>query len=111
MRVTNLYSNSGNKVANQFNIEHNGVDYFQSYDTVIARYKPYYLEVTEDYNYSNTTSKYFRQWLKQWGYTDKEVDRLKKLLSASDVGSDVVLELDNGSKCDVHYCKADSFNL
>lgn len=111
MRVTNLYSNSGNKVANQFNIEHNGVDYFQSYDTVIARYKPYYLEVTEDYNYSNTTSKYFRQWLKQWGYTDKEVDRLKKLLSASDVGSDVVLELDNGSKCDIHYCKADSFNL
>lgn len=111
MLVTNLYSSNGNKVANQFNIEHNGVDYFQSYETVIARYKPYYLEVTEDYNYSNTTSKYFRQWLKQWDFSDKEIDKLKKLLSASDVGVDVEWTLDNGSKCDVHYCKADSFNL
>lgn len=101
MRVQNLYSTSGSKVANQYNIEHNGVDYFQSYDTVIARYKPYYLEVTEDYNYSNTTSKYFKQWLKQWDFTDKEIDRLKKLLSASEVGADVEWKLDNGSKCDV----------
>lgn len=112
MKVTNLTSpRSGGKVANQFNVEHNGVDYFQSYDTVIARYKPFYLEVTEDYNYSNTTSKYFKQWLEQWGYTSSEVDKLKKLLSARNVGADIVWVLDNGNKCDVYYCKADSFNL
>ena len=111
MLVTNVYSSNGNKVANQFNIEHNGVDYFQSYETVIARYKPYYLEVTEDYNYSNTTSKYFRQWLKQWYFSDKEIDKLKKSLAKSDVGVDIEWQLDNGSKCDIHYCKADSFNL
>lgn len=111
MRVQNLYSTSGNKVANQYNIEHNGVDYFQSYDTVVARYKPYYLEVTEDYNYSNTTSKYFKQWLKQWDFTDKEIDKLKKLLSASEVGADVEWTLDNDSKVIVYYAKADSFNL
>lgn len=112
MKVTNLTSpRSGGKVANQFNVEHNGVDYFQSYDTVIARYKPYNLEVTEDYNYSNTTSKYFRQWLEQWGFNRNEVDNLKKLLSSSDVGVELEWILDNGSKCDVTYIKADSFNL
>lgn len=111
MLVTNLYSSNGNKVANQFNIEHNGVDYFQSYETVIARYKPYYLEVTEDYNYSNTTSKYFRQWLKQWGYNDKEVDRLKKLLSASSVGHEFEWVLDNGSKTVVYYASENTIDL
>lgn len=112
MKVTNLTSpRTGAKVANQFSIYHNGCEYFQSYDTVIAKKDNSGYTISSNYNYSNTTSKYFSQWLKQWGYTDKEVDRLKKLLSASDVGSDVVLELDNGSKCDIHYCKADSFNL
>ena len=112
MKVTNLTSpRSGAKVANQYNIEHNGVNYFQSYDTVIARYKPCYLEVTEDYNYSNTTSKYFRQWLEQWGFNRAEVDSLKKMLSNAKVGEEYEWTLDNGSKCDVHYCKADSFNL
>lgn len=112
MKVTNLTSpRSGAKVANQYNIEHNGVDYFQSYDTVIARYKPYNLEVTEDYNYSNTTSKYFKQWLEQWGYTSSEVDKLKKLLSASEVGAEFEWVLDNGNKTVVYYAKADSYDL
>lgn len=111
MLVTNLYSSNGNKVANQFNIEHNGVDYFQSYETVIARYTPYYLEVTEDYNYSNITSKYFRQWLKQWDFTDKEIDRLKKLLSKMDTKKDFDWELDNGSKVIVYYAGDDGLSL
>ena len=112
MKVINLTSTQGNKVANQFSIEHNGVDYFQSYDTVIARYKSevYYLEVTTDYNYSNTTSKYFKQWLKQWDFTDKEIDNLKKLLSNSTVGSDIEWILDNGSKVVVYYCDEYSFS-
>ena len=110
MKVTNLTSPQGNLVANQFNVEVNGVDYFQSYDTVIARYKPYNLEVTEDYNYSNTTSKYFRQWLKQWGYNDGEIDKLKKLLSKSTANAELELILDNGSKLSVYYTK-DGYNL
>jgi hypothetical protein len=111
MKVTNLTSpRSGGKIANQFSIEHNGVDYFQSYDTVIARYKPYYIEITTDYNYSNTTSKYFKQWLKQWDFTDKEIDNLKKMLSNSTVGSDIEWILDNGSKVVVYYCDEYSFS-
>lgn len=111
MKVTNLTSpRSGAKVANQFSIEHNGVDYFQSYDTVIARYKPYYLEVTEDYNYSNTTSRYFKQWLGDWGFNASEVDKLKKLLSATDTGNEVEWILDNGNKISVYYCDKYSFS-
>lgn len=112
MRVTNLTSpRTGAKVANQYNIEHNGVDYFQSYDTMIARYKPNYLEVTEDYNYSNTTSKYFKQWLGQWGITPNEVDRLKKLLSNSvPNGGDFDWLLDNGNRIVVYYT-SDGFSL
>lgn len=112
MKVTNLTSpRSGAKVANQYNIEHNGVDYFQSYDTVIARYKPYYLEVNCDYNYSNTTSKYFRQWLEQWDFTRAEVDNLKKLLANAKAQTEFEWILDNGSKVIVYYAGADSFNL
>lgn len=112
MKVTNLTSpQSGAKVANQYNIEVNGVDYFQSYDTVIARYKPYYLEVTEDYNYSNTTSKYFRQWLEQWGFNRGEVDNLKGLLKNGTVGVEFCWILDNGDKVVVFYAKADSFSV
>lgn len=111
MRVTNLYSNSGNKVANQFNIEHNGVDYFQSYDTVIARYKPYYLEVTEDYNYSNTTSKYFRQWLEQWGMNRGEIDNLRGLLRNATVGEEFYWILDNNNKIVVYLAEKGAFSL
>lgn len=112
MKITNLTSpQSGAKVAQQYNLEMNGVDYFQSYDTVIARYKPYYLEVTEDYNYSNTTSKYFRQWLEQWDYNRNEVDNLKKMLSKAKVGEEFELTLDNDSKLVVFYAKEGSFNL
>lgn len=112
MRVTNLTSQRTRaKVANQYNIEHNGVYYFQSYDTVIARYKPDYLEVTEDYNYRKTTSRYFKQWLGQWGFTPSEVDRLKKMLSKAKVGEEYELTLDNNSKVIVYYAEADSFSL
>ena len=112
MRVTNLTSpRSGAKVANQYNIEHNGVDYFQSYGTVIARYKPYYLEVTEDYNYSNTTSKYFKQWLRQWDIKDGELDNLRGLLRNATVGVEFYWILDNGDKIVVYYTDSGAFSL
>lgn len=111
MRVTNLTSpRTGAKVANQFVIDDKGVEYFQSYDTVIARWKPYYLEVTDDYNYSNTTSKYFRQWLRDLGYNDSDIDKLKKLLAKSDIDTEIEWILDNGMKNVVYYHNND-YNL
>ena len=112
MKVTNLTSpRTGAKVANQYNIEANGVNYFQSYDTVIARYKLCYLEVTEDYNYSRTTSKYFKQWLGQWGMNRGEIDNLHGLLRNGEVGTEFYWILDNGNKIVVYIAEKGAFSL
>lgn len=112
MKVTNLTKGTnGAKVANQYNIEANGVDYFQSYDTVVARYKPFYLEVTEDWKYSSTTSRYFGQWLRQWGIKDGELDNLRGLLRNGEVGTEFYWILDNGNKIVVYYAEKGAFSL
>lgn len=74
MKVANITSKSGNKVANQFiitdNDNGNKVEIFQSYESIIAKvvYDEWggkaevYLD--ENYwNYSNTTGKYRNQFL------------------------------------------------
>ena len=85
MRVTNLISpRTGAKVANQFTIEGDGGEYFKSYDSLIGHLttgEDGVLVVGEDYNYSNTTSRYFKQWLKSWGLTDREIDGIKHTLA------------------------------
>ena len=90
MRVTNLTSpRTGAKVANQFTIEGDGGEYFQSYDSLIGHLttgEDGVLVVGEDYNYSNTTSRYFKQWLKSWGLTDSEFIALKIWLKDHKVG-------------------------
>lgn len=83
MKVQNMTSNSGNKIANQFIISHsgrsrfgqeitvNGCDVFQSYDSIIA-IKSHCSEVYLDskyWDYSVTTSKYRNKFL---GETKKE---------------------------------------
>ena len=37
MKVENMTNSRGNKVKNQFCIQDNGVIYFQSYDSIIAK--------------------------------------------------------------------------
>ena len=65
MKVENITSNNGNKIANQFIITDNiGNKYFQSYSSVIVKktnpyYQPQTIELDKKYwNYSNTTGKY-----------------------------------------------------
>jgi len=64
MKVKNITSNNGNKIANQFIITDSfGNQYFQSYNSMIVkRYNSYYSNPTEldqkYWNYSNTTGKY-----------------------------------------------------
>lgn len=90
MRVTNLTSPRTDKpVANQYAITGDGGEYFQSYDSVIAHLttgENGLLLVSDDYNYSNTTSRYFKRWLGTWGIEDDEVDNLKKLLNKAQFG-------------------------
>lgn len=64
MKVRNMTSPRGNFVPNQFIINNNGEDIFQSYETTIAKIK--HGNVTLDENaldYSRTTSKYLYLFL------------------------------------------------
>ena len=64
MKVQNITSNKGNKIANQFVITDDyGNEYFQSYKSIIAiKYNSKYsnpIQLDQKYwNYSNTTGKY-----------------------------------------------------
>jgi hypothetical protein len=72
MKVSNLLSSSGNKVANQYVIEDNGTIFFQSYGSMIAEinHGKIYLDPVY-YNYSKTTSKYLYRFLNM---NKKEID-------------------------------------
>ena len=64
MKVNNLLSSSGNKVANQFVIETDNKIFFQSYNSMIACVEKgkIYLDPVY-YKYSKTTSKYLNRFL------------------------------------------------
>ena len=62
MKVENITSNNGNKIANQFIItDDNGNEFFQSYNSMIVKKDSsadtIYLD-QKYWNYSNTTGKY-----------------------------------------------------
>ena len=64
MKVSNMYSNNGNQVPNQFIIDKGNKTLFQSYKTVVAIKENG--KVTLDSNaleYSATTLKYLKQFL------------------------------------------------
>lgn len=67
MKVTNMLSHKGNKVANQFILEFGNYTAFQSYTTLIAVYdsKNDTMYVDEK-RYSVTTSKYLNLLIKQY---------------------------------------------
>lgn len=74
MKVKNMRSNNGNKVANQFIItdeEHNTIT-FQSYDSEIIRidYHHGIITVFKNYDYSVTTGKYRNKFMKDYGFHD-----------------------------------------
>ena len=60
MKVQNMTSTNGNKVANQFIIYGNNSDvYFQSYKSIIVKMNDDEVQLDKKYwNYSNTTGKY-----------------------------------------------------
>nr|DAS07015.1 MAG TPA: hypothetical protein [Caudoviricetes sp.] len=67
MKIENMKSTKGNKVANQFIIEFNNYTAFQSYSTLIAVYShendTLYLD---EKKYSVTTSKYTNMFIEQY---------------------------------------------
>lgn len=66
VKVENMISSKGKKIANQFLIYADSGVYFQSYNTVIA-YKPHNGKIQLDHNwdYSQTTGKYRNIFLRE----------------------------------------------
>jgi len=65
IKVSNLTSNNGNKIPNQFEIRTNKGVYFQSYNTIIAFWnnKGQIFLDSNAWDYSRTTGKYRNQFL------------------------------------------------
>jgi len=77
VKVKNMTSNNGNKIANQFIIRDGDVEHFQSYDSIIVRRvtKPLHTIIQLDENlwdYSVTTGKYRNIFLNE---TKKETQK------------------------------------
>ncbi len=84
--VTNMTSSNGNKVANQFLIWTEEAQYFQSYQTIIAKRDNegnIYLDKNR-YDYSVTTSRYRNKYLNM---TTKEIE--KKISSGEIILTDL----------------------
>ena len=66
MKVCNMLSSKGNKVPNQFIINHKGKEYFQSYSSMIVVKEGEKVTLDEYFwNYSRTTSKYRNIFLRE----------------------------------------------
>ena len=79
MKVRNITSNNGNKIANQFEIidNENNIIYFQSYKSIIVKHDMNLNQVYLDshfWDYSTTTSKYRNIFL-----GEKKKDTEKKI--------------------------------
>jgi hypothetical protein len=73
MKITNLTSNKGNTIANQFEIKTETALYFQSYQSIIVKIEngQIFLDSTF-WDYSKTTGKYRNQFL---GEDKKETEK------------------------------------
>lgn len=72
MKVINMTSSRGNKIANQFIITDGNKEYFQSYNTIIAVNNGGKITLDKNsWDYSVTTGKYRNQFL---GETKKETE-------------------------------------
>ena len=90
MKVENMTSPNGNKVANQFIITDNGDEYFQSYRSIIAKRSKGKIYLDDYYwDYSTTTGKYRNEFL-----GERIADTRKKI----DSGEYILTDLNSESK-------------
>ena len=85
MKVYNLEGKNGRAVANQFVLKEDNRKVFQSYDSTIVKAKWHdgfcKVDIGYDWDYSRTTTKYFKMFLiNEVGFTDEEVEQIKKEL-------------------------------
>lgn len=80
VKITNLLSDKGNKVANQYNLETPEANYFKSYNVIIAKINKTTGELfilPNALNFSRTTNKWFNVWLRKYGRVNNLTDLTK----------------------------------
>jgi len=97
MKVYNMTSTKGNKVPYQFKIENGGKVYFQSYNSIVALWKGYQLELGRDWDYSVTTMKYLKNFLESECIPLHNAKEIRKAIK------DGFSTYDNGVKILVNY--------
>lgn len=82
LKVKNMTSTKGNKIANQFIISDSMIDIFQSYDSVIVKIDRLnnIISIYDNYDYSQTTGKYRNLFFNSMGFY--ELNSLQKLNNA-----------------------------
>lgn len=103
LKAYNLEGQSGRAVVNQFVLKDDNRKVFQSYDSTIVEVKWHtdFCEVNigYDWDYSRTTSKYFKIFLMdEVEFTDEEVEQIKKELRK---GHNYILV----NRFIIHYCE------
>lgn len=94
VKVKNLINDNNNAAANQFVIEDNDSIYFQSYESIIAKYEKgnRIVTITDKWDYSNTTRKHFYIFLRD--YTPFNVYSKKDVLNYIRDGVFVIVDND-----------------
>ena len=72
MRVSQLINNNWNPVANHFIINDSGVEYLQSYNSLVVKKDENGVTLGKDWDYSRTTMKYVGQFLNENAKTIRE---------------------------------------
>lgn len=99
MKVYNLVSKrSGEAVRNQFDIRDGNNSYFQSYDSLIAKWNGKNLTIGRYWDYSMTTLKYFKQWMEESCYSmyrrinDRHSGSFKKMIQEAISDGEIVYD-------------------
>jgi len=95
MKVEQLINNRGNGAVNQFVIKTNKAYYFQSYDSMIAKYdrKSGVITLGRDWDYSKTTMKHLNIFLDDYCYkSGMNKKRIEKAIADGEIVYDENLE-------------------
>ena len=85
VQIKNMVSASGNSVANQFLILENGVRYFKSYNSMIAKWNGTILVLGRDWDYSRTTLKYLKIFMEDFTSFKTEKANIQKQIDDSTI--------------------------
>ena len=84
MRVSQLINNNWNPVANHFIINDSGVEYLQSYQSLVVKKDESGVTLGKDWDYSRTTVKYLKIFLNEFFDSDLSTNDIRKKIKSGE---------------------------